>query len=278
MVPLTGDVPSCASDDGSVSASVPNKTVWAGNRLGSLCPEQNRVASYFGTLFLTLVLLGGTGWGVFVIVACGLLSIWIVFGFVSSPNWVVFLFRILDRDFLSGLWDASYSLSSLCRRSTWLAIGVFIGSQGEPSYFQCLAFIASIFVATSPLSTLGIVFLRAAVGVLARFVNVQLIRLDVSVFLFLNSLPLEKYTDRLLSCTIAHGLHLVIRNVRDDSISVRIFFRVVVGPPGLDTLLIIIHLISLVSYRDHIIHTLTIIHLIVCLSYILENHYGVALS
>ena len=61
MVPLTGDVPSCASDDGSVSVSVPNETVWDGNRLGSLCLARNRVASYFGTSFLTLSLLAGTG-------------------------------------------------------------------------------------------------------------------------------------------------------------------------------------------------------------------------
>ena len=122
------------------------------------------------------------------------------------------------------------------------------------------------------------IFLCAAGGVLARVVSVQLIKLYVSVFLVLNILPLENYTNHLLSWTITHGLDHVIRNIRDDSIDVRILFRVVVGPPGSDTLLLTIHLIFLVSYRDHLIHTLTIRHLIVCLAYSIENHDGVALS
>ena len=55
----------------------------------------------------------------------------------------------------------------------------------------------------------------AGVGVLTRTANMQFVRSDVSVFLVLNILPLENYTDRLCSCTFTHGLDYVIRNVRD---------------------------------------------------------------
>ena len=170
-MPSFGNVPSVSSDDFSVSTSVPNKTVWAGNFIRSVCLARHRVASYLATFTLRLV--GGFGWGFVIIVARSLLSIRFVVGGGVGPYCFTFIFRILDRNYCSGLWDASNSLSSLRRRSSRLAMGVAIGYQGEASSFRVLAF-AIIFVATSPLFTFGMVRFLAGVGVLTRIANMQL--------------------------------------------------------------------------------------------------------
>ena len=58
-IPSFDNVPSVSSDNFSVSTSVPNKAVWDGNFIRSVCLARHWVASYLATFTLRLV--GGFG-------------------------------------------------------------------------------------------------------------------------------------------------------------------------------------------------------------------------